>query len=101
MDKRKLSETDNNQEKNESKKIKLEQVEKNKEFNIIKNKINKKYQELNENEKVIKNIKAEIELLRRKLQENCNHKWEMCVVYGERTSYDCIYCNLNSRRGLL
>jgi len=66
------------------------------EFKELSNTLRKKNNELYKLENDIINIKNEIDLLNKKRYKVCNHKWEICVVYGERTTYDCLNCGCNS-----
>ena len=46
----------------------------------------------------LESINNEIQKNINKIQNLCNHEWDMIVVYGDPTSYECIKCNKWSRR---
>ena len=56
--------------------------------NIIKKK------KLYELETEVNKLKEEINNTNNKIQKICEHDWERIIVYGERTSYECIKCGL-------
>lgn len=49
---------------------------------------------LYELEAKVNKLKEEINNTDKKIQKVCEHNWERTIVYGERTSYECLKCGL-------